>query len=1150
MPRPVTGRRRRVEQVYSFSANATLVYGPTFNVFVFVDLATAVSIAPYVRAIDWIRREDGSYNTNLPLTYEYGFSTINPINNQRVFAPNGTFAVPYGIQYVDPPSNSANWFVHSFTGSGTYYLGADYVEWITLNGVQEGIAGGTLYRENKSVNGVAVPVGDYTVAAGQVGNPPNYGLFFQLTARSSHYLASRRFWHNQFEPDPTGPVRTEGPGWNAWQDIKAHARFATGALATGSAGWGATPGMGSVGDGVTPITIPYASAGWGYATAAPPTEATALQELSVSKIKVNCSSVPVGTTTLQARTRRFDIANPTPTDVIFLNHNQTSSDNSDYLVRRQNVTEATITYQEGGSVIAALIPDDTNAFYDTLIGTSGKSWSGNSRGGSPVYLGGEEPTPLAGYNPINYGGGLYSSFDARYRGKAPVAALSVSQKPFVVLAQTPFAIDSRWPFSSADPGTTTPTWHSVNQTAALVAAAVGGTPILRITKGSGSGIAPNACLWFQTARGGSNVNATTARRFAGYRYVRLRIRSVGGANLPFTFSTNEQPGAPTIMGWKLTTGGDGEWVERVVDLLAPYDAAQSTFGQVSYDDSHRRALNGITLSEMAPTTGTTPAYYELAWIKGERRHESLLSVLFVDAAGGSRNGVARAEQFPGTDLSPVHGFTDGLLTLTGNPKGLIYFGDTLADIGQWIGENAPTSGWECSVLNPVRAGKPTGLYDEQTYEDFMDGEAPTLYLQGAGLSGNGQTCIERDAAGATTLYAEPIFGRPSWYPGAGDWQNGGAYGADTTVNYEALLGDDLSGVVLPSAGTLTVTEETATGEATGTVQSTAVRPSGTYRFGAPYLRTRRRVNGAWDSALAYVVEGVRISESLKRLPAPYLGGTYPAIFPQYGSYGNAGENSTGFVSYAASPAGGTPRLPLRITGNRRRYYLRWYINPAGKIAPYNIASPHGWYASVWGAKPEASGDGGGAIHFVRTANGPPSSVAWAVNQAVTHPTGGARDGEPVLALLASGRLLLSWTRTEAGSGTNVYEAYSDDDGQTWGTETKMADGAKHPGYGVGIFFGDLLRVWYAPSGDTGTLKGRYQEKGDKQPGAEFTLSRRNGAGALTPLTPADDSFRVVQLHEGMARWCLTMIVDGEDTPSHWVSADEGKEWTRLPTPTT
>jgi hypothetical protein len=122
-------------------------------------------------------------------------------------------------------------------------------------------------------------------------------------------------------------------------------------------------------------------------------------------------------------------------------------------------------------------------------------------------------------------------------------------------------------------------------------------------------------------------------------------------------------------------------------------------------------------------------------------------------------------------------------------------------------------------------------------------------------------------------------------------------------------------------------------------------------------------------------------------------------------------------------------------------------------------------------------------------------------------------------------------------GADVYELYSDDDGETWSAPVAAITGGKYPDATVDPLAGTILRAAVVGS----NIKGTLQEAGAASAGSLFTFMDQTGAA----LVVADDRFSLSWGRDGSERLLLSVTISGEAAPSDWYGAD-AQTWKRFP----
>ena len=135
----------------------------------------------------------------------------------------------------------------------------------------------------------------------------------------------------------------------------------------------------------------------------------------------------------------------------------------------------------------------------------------------------------------------------------------------------------------------------------------------------------------------------------------------------------------------------------------------------------------------------------------------------------------------------------------------------------------------------------------------------------------------------------------------------------------------------------------------------------------------------------------------------------------------------------------------------------------------------------------------------------------------------------------------------AGTTLGGYEAFSDDDGETWGDPTVMIANAKYYRVRAGKNGAGLLRLGWVDDGAghtpaTGVLKTTYQSPGDAAPSSPVTLTDQTG----TVISAADSVPDLDHVAAGSSPWRMSVLEAGNTTPSEFLCHDEtGAGWTRL-----
>jgi hypothetical protein len=286
-------------------------------------------------------------------------------------------------------------------------------------------------------------------------------------------------------------------------------------------------------------------------------------------------------------------------------------------------------------------------------------------------------------------------------------------------------------------------------------------------------------------------------RRMGYRYLRLRFRTVGAAEKSLKLSlTNPAYSTTTIIRMPTISGADGEWVEREFDLFAEPTVANG------YTHGHTVLADGIYFHNMTPRKSGETWRFEIDYIDQFRKNAPKLTVL---------------NHQP--NLAKVELTSDNLLI------GEYYVGDTSEpDVNYTALATRMTraiAGVTASAVNtaPGGLGYPNKPYPLSALPVLS--EAPT------GLSGGGLLST-KDRLGSIQACGRTKGGtldRPyqvTFPPGAGDVLNQGEWSPNIVVNFKRVAGFQFVGSVITKAdgsgtnqaASVTITE-TATPEGRG-----------------------------------------------------------------------------------------------------------------------------------------------------------------------------------------------------------------------------------------------------------------------------------------------------------------------------------------------
>ena len=412
-----------------------------------------------------------------------------------------------------------------------------------------------------------------------------------------------------------------------------------------------------------------------------------------------------------------------------------------------------------------------------------------------------------------------------------VNSIGIYQLPMQDLESAPFILGTTVPAEARPKGSV---WTGTNVTL------TGGSGPLSIVVGSGA----VGSAW-------TRYRATASPQLYirnGYRRYRIRIRSVGSANQPFspvfcdasTGSGSTEPKSDLFFGI-LSTGADGEWVERTIDLLnlpansAPFTqpyAARSAFAP-------EHPLTGFRLDSLA--AGKT---YELQFVRGERIAESLINVW-----GGA--AILTDDPFQSQNLHILHGLTDGMVSLNVPSKLSSAPGFHVIKIAQMIDliNAQPWTGWRATDLNPPTAGRDArATANTLTLDDYHDSTGmPASFLECTGLRPDFSLALDLNVTASTAgssyvLKASYQALSVTLYPGCGDAMGGGGYSVSSSLDFRRCFGSQVFGVVVGSSGSGKI-QVKDTAAAVAIRGEGAVRSSGSYTTNAPSMPDRALGSG-------------------------------------------------------------------------------------------------------------------------------------------------------------------------------------------------------------------------------------------------------------------------------------------------------------------
>lgn len=352
--------------------------------------------------------------------------------------------------------------------------------------------------------------------------------------------------------------------------------------------------------------------------------------------------------------------------------------------------------------------------------------------------------------------------------------------------------------------------------------------------------------------------ATTASetpRPVGYRHWRVRARCTNraGSTLQLVFST-----VSLEFSWNaVPLGAAGEWVEFDLDTWAAV-APAPFFGapaRVWFESDRGLQANPasttpffLSMARLRMTAASSTDTVEVEWVRGVRKHETLLTVMDITPSAASDQGAALrlwtdgAAVYSSSQPTPVTVRTDA---------------ERMTRMGLTV------------TTNPAVPGAPT-YTDENARREWVeaagwlqDGSLPCFYRD---ISAGGDAGALNSVPGPALMFV---------YPGCGDVQNTGQYGASTNLIWVA---------------------------GTGAVLVTAVAGARTGNARAPVQGTRISTDciaPAGQALPAPVVVTTRAS-GLGILPAPY--------WPQDVKGLNGGT-----ATFRATAPTGSRRVPVTTT---------------------------------------------------------------------------------------------------------------------------------------------------------------------------------------------------------------------------------------------
>ncbi len=571
----------------------------------------------------------------------------------------------------------------------------------------------------------------------------------------------------------------------------------------------------------------------------------------------------------------------------------------------------------------------------------------------------------------------------------------------------------------------------------------------------------------------------------GYRYIIIRYRSVGSARIDAKFSNRPLGIVDT---WKLTTGDDGEWIEKRIDLLTPETTTRTPGTTPQMWDVPPA---GVPLTIDPLFTIPRGKTVEIAWVDGvaDSSHVTVRAL--------QRVVVPAIPYLPGDDQL-LMGYTDGVLTL----DMATYYPDVVSatKFCTEINKTTKKTGWSAVDLAP-KVPIPAGNTVNSSYYRKNDKAAWLLHAEGLKETGGGVS-VYRDVAGAATLSMQPVLASVSVYPGCGDVIKAGAYGSTTKVTFRQILGSEAAGIVT-NAGDDERVELRLLAPDQDRGDDTPDGANGFFATGSPFGR-------GGTGAVGYR-PGNQSASHIIRL----VGGKTP------------------------------PPQVIKDLYQRQRLHLRFYGQGKKRKTRRNVDTvthpAWGWFGKAGVLSDGTSLQWQKTEGMYRRAsdlqNGGVITATAIEGETITAPSVVIDPAHP------AERIITLFQKTDGAGLSNVWESISTDDGATWETPTMAFAGGQMPVTARAIDgSGLVIRSAYLPTDDTtGTIGGTVQNPGDETPSTPFVFTDEAG----TPLVVKNEGFDITQMQEGQARWTLSCTIAGETEQSDWHSAEDGRTWTRF-----
>jgi hypothetical protein len=350
----------------------------------------------------------------------------------------------------------------------------------------------------------------------------------------------------------------------------------------------------------------------------------------------------------------------------------------------------------------------------------------------------------------------------------------------------------------------------------------------------------SGAVQFSSAGGSGTLSRTfdDPISLSSYRFLRVRIRSVGSADQSLTLTVNGKE-------WQVTTGAAGTFVDADIDLCAEQNESATTSTADSHwppDGDGLPSVEGVyfgvgktdTIGFSDLPAGVT---FEIDALTLRRASYTRLTFLpslsapfrrFLLGDTDGRQSLEETDADAVTDQYPPRSILDliasvNLVTAAGS---VVNPGWTASDL-----EPAPGSG--CSPSPPALP---------PVHDCYYNSDLPATYLQGAGalnLSGSWTYGFDRDASGTLSVSGQPLYDSIEWAPDSGDvfGTGDGSLTGPIQLAAAAILRGQVIGLVLdnthaPSSG---VEVDVKTGGGTARGDGTT-GSDGAYQTGLSYPR--------------------------------------------------------------------------------------------------------------------------------------------------------------------------------------------------------------------------------------------------------------------------------------------------------------------------